>query len=154
MSGMTLIQGAIASQLGSQDSPAMWFTSAYLIPMSSLAPVAGRLATIFLPRTLILPIAALIATGSLVCAVSTSYGVFVAGRVVAGTGAAGVLSLAIIIAIELASEKSRGLVLGLINAGFTAGVSFGAIVFGGLMPVIGWVRKRPKVSRNDDEFIE
>lgn len=138
MSGMTLIQGAIASQLGSQDSPAMWFTSAYLIPMSSLAPVAGRLATIFPPRTLILPIAALIATGSLVCAVSTSYGVFVAGRVIAGTGAAGVLSLAIIIAIELASEKSKGLVLGLINAGFTAGVSFGAIVFGGLMPVNGW----------------
>ncbi|KAF5701709.1 vacuolar basic amino acid transporter 1, partial [Fusarium mundagurra] len=43
MSGMTLIQGAIASQLGSHRSSAMWFTSAYLIPMSSLAPVAGRL---------------------------------------------------------------------------------------------------------------
>ncbi|QPC68580.1 hypothetical protein HYE67_010811 [Fusarium culmorum] len=138
MSGMTLIQGAIAAQFDSYGSSAMCFTGAYLIPMSSLAPVTGRLATIFPPRTLILPIAALIATGGLVCTVSTSFGVFVAGRVIAGTGAAGVLSLAIIIAIELASEKSRGLVLGLINAGFTAGVSFGAIVFGGLMPVIGW----------------
>ncbi|KAL5584894.1 hypothetical protein FOVSG1_014283 [Fusarium oxysporum f. sp. vasinfectum] len=138
MSGMTLIQGAIASQLGSHGSSAMWFTSAYLIPMSSLAPVAGRLATIFPPRTLILPIAVLIATGGLICTVSTSFGTFVAGRVIAGTGGAGVLSLAIIIGLELASEKSRGLVLGLINAGFTAGVSFGAIVFGGLMPVVGW----------------
>ncbi|KAF5630619.1 vacuolar basic amino acid transporter 1 [Fusarium tjaetaba] len=139
MSGMTLIQGAIASQLGSHGSSAMWFTSAYLIPMSSLAPVAGRLATIFPPRTLILPIAALIATGGLICALSASFGTFVAGRVIAGTGGAGVLSLAIIIGLELASEKSRGLVLGLINAGFTAGVSFGAIVFGGLMPVVGWI---------------
>ncbi|KAG5746676.1 hypothetical protein H9Q70_010642 [Fusarium xylarioides] len=138
MSGMTLIQGAIASQLGSHGSSAMWFTSAYLIPMSSLAPVAGRLATIFPPRALILPIAALIATGGLICALSTSFGTFVAGRVLAGTGGAGILSLAIIIGLELASEKSRGLVLGLINAGFTAGVSFGAIVFGGLMPVVGW----------------
>ncbi|KAL6921831.1 hypothetical protein ACHAP8_010162 [Fusarium lateritium] len=137
MSGMTLIQGAIAAQFDSNSS-AMWFTGAYLIPMSSLAPVTGRLATIFPPRTLILPIAALIATGGFVCTVSTSFGTFIAGRVISGTGAAGVLSLAIIIAIELASEKSRGLVLGLINAGFTAGVSFGAIVFGGLMPVIGW----------------
>jgi hypothetical protein len=42
----------------------------------------------------------------------------------------------------------------LINAGFTAGVSFGAIVFGGLMPVIGWVRKRSKVSRNDEKCID
>ncbi|CVL11332.1 related to putative multidrug transporter [Fusarium proliferatum] len=138
MSGMTLIQGAIASQLGSHGSSAMWFTSAYLIPTSSLAPVAGRLATIFPPRTLILLIAALVATGGLICALSTSFGTFVAGRVIAGTGGAGVLSLAIIIGLELASKKSRGLVLGLINAGFTAGVSFGAIVFGGLMPVVGW----------------
>ncbi|PTD03290.1 hypothetical protein FCULG_00009683 [Fusarium culmorum] len=136
MSGMTLIQGAIAAQFDSYGSSAMCFTGAYLIPMSSLAPVTGRLATIFPPRTLILPIAALIATGGLVCTVSTSFGVFVAGRVIAGTGAAGVLSLAIIIAIELASEKSRGLVLGLINAGFTAGVSFGAIrpLFWGQIP--------------------
>ncbi|KAF4339819.1 vacuolar basic amino acid transporter 1 [Fusarium beomiforme] len=138
MSGMTLVQGAIAFQLGSHGSSAMWFTSAYLMPMSSLAPVAGRLATIFPPRTLILPIAALLATGGLTCSVSNSFGVFVTGRVIAGTGGAGVLSLAIIIGLELASEKSRGLVLGLINASFIAGVSFGAIVFGGLMPVVGW----------------
>jgi MFS family permease len=144
---MTLIQGAIAAQLGSRGSSAMWFTSAYLIPMSSLAPVAGRLATIFPPRSLIIPIAALIATGGMICTVSTSFGAFVAGRVIAGTGAAGVLSLAIIIGLELASEKSRGLVLGLINAGFTAGVSFGAIVFGGLMPVIGWVSLKIRNSR-------
>ncbi|KAF5023842.1 hypothetical protein F66182_4100 [Fusarium sp. NRRL 66182] len=138
MSGMTLIQGTVAAQLGSHGSSAMWFTSAYLIPMSSLAPVAGRLATIFPPRAMILPIAALVATGGLVCTLSDSFGVFVAGRIIAGVGAAGVLSLAIIIGLELASEKKRGLVLGLINAGFTAGVSFGAIVFGGLMPVVGW----------------
>ncbi|UZP35885.1 hypothetical protein NXS19_003701 [Fusarium pseudograminearum] len=121
MSGMTLIQGAIAAQFDSYGSSAMWFTGAYLIPMSSLAPVTGRLATIFPPRTLILPIAALIATGGLVCTVSTSFGVFVAGRVIAGTGAAGVLSLAIIIAIELASEN------------FLRGDCVR-----GLMPVIGW----------------
>lgn len=139
MSGMTLIQGAIAAELETYDSAAMWFSSAYLIPMSSLAPVAGRLATIFPPRNLILPVAALLSAGSLLCASAGSFGFFVAGRVVAGVGGAGVLTLAIILGLELTSERTRGVVMGGINAGFTAGVSFGAIVYGGLMPVIGWV---------------
>lgn len=49
MSGMTLIQGTIAAELRTYDNNAMWFSSAYLIAMSSLAPIAGRLATIFPP---------------------------------------------------------------------------------------------------------
>ncbi|KPM34662.1 hypothetical protein AK830_g11920 [Neonectria ditissima] len=139
MSGMALIQGAIAAELHTYDSSAMWFSSAYLIPMSSLAPVAGRLATIFAPRALILPVAAFLAAGGLLCATAGSFAGFVAGRVVAGVGAAGVLTLAIILGLELTSERTRGVVMGCINAGFTLGVSFGAIAYGGLMPVIGWV---------------
>ncbi|KAF7538654.1 hypothetical protein G7Z17_g12592 [Cylindrodendrum hubeiense] len=139
MSGMTLIQGAIAAELETYDAAAMWFSSAYLIPMSSLAPVAGRLATIFPPRNLILLVAALLSAGSWLCASAGSFGCFVAGRVVAGAGGAGVLTLAVIIGLELTSERTRGVVMGGINAGFTIGVSFGAIVYGGLMPVTGWV---------------
>ncbi|KAK7398445.1 hypothetical protein QQX98_012169 [Neonectria punicea] len=138
MSGMALIQGTIAAELHTYDSSAMWFSSAYLIPMSSLAPVAGRLATIFAPRSLILPVAAFLAAGSWLCATAGSFAGFVAGRGVAGVGAAGVLTLAIILGLELTSERTRGVVMGCINAGFTLGVSFGAIAYGGLMPVIGW----------------
>ncbi|KAF5011424.1 hypothetical protein FDECE_2487 [Fusarium decemcellulare] len=138
MSGMTLIQGAVAAELHAYEASAMWFSSAYFIPMSSLTPLGGSLASIFPARTLVLPVAAFIATGCLLCASATSFAVFVAGRVVAGIGAAGVMTLAVILGLDLTSEKTRGLVLGLINAGFTLGVSFGAIVYGGLMPVIGW----------------
>ncbi|KAF7561290.1 hypothetical protein G7046_g2856 [Stylonectria norvegica] len=137
MSGMTMIQGAIAEELDSYES-AMWFTSAYLIPMSSLAPVAGRLATIFPPRNLMLPIATLIAGGSFVCSRATSFAVFITGRVMVGMGGAGVLTLSVILVLELTSKKTRGVFVGLVNAGFTVGVSFGAIVFGALLPVIGW----------------
>lgn len=138
MSGMTMIQGIIAEDLDAHEA-AMWFTSAFLIPMSSLAPVAGRLATIFPPRALVLPVAATLAIGGLVCASAQSLGVFIAGRVLAGAGGAGVLTLAVIFVLELTSEKSRGVFVGLVNAGFTMGVSFGAVVSGALMPVIGWV---------------
>ncbi|KAH6899649.1 major facilitator superfamily domain-containing protein [Thelonectria olida] len=138
MSGMTLIQGTIALELHTYDNNAMWFSSAFLIPMSSLAPIAGRLATIFPPRLLILCVAGLIAVGSGLCAGAVNFGGFLAGRVVAGVGGAGVLTLAVIFGLELTTERTRGIAMGCINAGFTIGVSFGAIVFGGLMPVVGW----------------
>jgi MFS family permease len=53
MSGMTMAQSAIAADLDAYEN-AMWFTSSFLIAMSSCAPLAGRLATIFSPRTIVL----------------------------------------------------------------------------------------------------
>ncbi|WAO89384.1 MFS domain-containing protein [Fusarium falciforme] len=138
MSGMTLIQGTVAAELGAYEASAMWFSSAYMIPMSSLTPIGGRLATIFPTRTLVLPVATLMAAGSLLCASANSFAEFVAGRIVAGVGAAGVMTLAVVLTLELPSDKTRGIVMGLINAGFTLGVSFGAVVYGGLMPLVGW----------------
>ncbi|KAJ3462786.1 hypothetical protein MRS44_007572 [Fusarium solani] len=101
-------------------------------------PIGGRLATIFPTRTLVLPVATLMAAGSLLCASANSFAEFVAGRIVAGVGAAGVMTLAVVLTLELPSDKTRGIVMGLINAGFTLGVSFGAVVYGGLMPLVGW----------------
>ena len=60
------------------------------------------------------------------------------GRVVTGAGAAGVLVIAGIIAIQMTSAKNRGLFLGLVNSGMTVGVSLGAVIAGALEPRIGW----------------
>lgn len=149
MSGMTMTQGKIAEDLKAYEN-AMWFTSAFLIPMSSLAPVTGRLATIFPPRSLALPVAGLMAIGSLICSQATTFAVFITGRVIAGLGGAGVLTLAIIVVLELSSEKTRGIYVGMVNAGFTLGVSFGAVVFGALLPVIGWVSRETLKNEGRD----
>lgn len=101
--------------------------------------MAGRLAGIFHPQALVPPIALLLAVGSFICAVANSFSMFIVGRVIAGMGAAGVLTLSIITVLELTSKKKRGLFIGLVNTGMTIGVSFGAVVYGALNPVIGWV---------------
>ena len=41
--------------------------------------------------------------------------------------------------LDLVSEKKRGLALGFVNTGFTVGVSLGAILFGALIRITGWV---------------
>jgi MFS family permease len=53
MSGMTMAQSVIAEELDAYED-AMWFTSSFLIAISSCAPVAGRLAKIFSPRIMVI----------------------------------------------------------------------------------------------------
>lgn len=137
MSGMTMIQGQVAEDIDAHAA-ASWFTAAYLIPLSSFASLAGRLATVFSPRSLVLPVGALYALGSLVTACATSFAGLVLGRAIAGTGGAGVLGLCVIFVLELTTKRRRGLFIALVNTGFTVGVAFGAVVYGALFPVIGW----------------
>lgn len=133
-----MIQGQIAEDLDAYEK-AMWFTTAFFIPTSSLAPIAGRLAAIFSPRSLVMPFCMLIAVGAFITAWAQSFEVFILGRAVSGAGGAGVLTLSIILVLDLTSKRRRGLFIGLVNSGFTIGISVGAVVYGAALPVIGWV---------------
>lgn len=137
ISGMTMVQGHIAEELKAYDN-AMWFTSSYLIVMASTAPLAGRLATIFPLGHMVLFSAFFAAVGSVVTARASSFGVFILGRILTGLGGGCVMTLSLILVLQLTSRKKRGLFVGLVNSGFTTGVSTGAVVFGALLPVLGW----------------
>lgn len=76
--------------------------------------------------------------GLLVTSQAPSFAAFLVGRVISGIGAAGILTISIILVLELTGEKRRGLFVGLVNAGYTSGVALGAVVAGGLLPVAGW----------------
>ena len=132
-----MIQGSIARDLDAYEGT-QWFTSGYLITMSSLAPLMGKFAAIFTPRSLVLPISLLVSTGAIISAFAATFEGFVLGRVVMGMGGAGVLTLAVILVLDLTGKKRRGFVMGCVNAGFSIGVSMGGIVYGALLPAVGW----------------
>ncbi|KAI9155140.1 Vacuolar basic amino acid transporter 1 [Paramyrothecium foliicola] len=136
-SGMAMVQGAIAEDLGARMNP-MWLSTAFFIPVSALAPFVGRLATIFPSRALLLPISALISIGCFISAFAQNVSVFMTGRVVSGVGSAGIMSLLIVFVLEMTTGKTRGIMLGFVNAGMTLGVSVGAILYGALLPAVGW----------------
>ncbi|KAI0885713.1 MFS general substrate transporter [Annulohypoxylon maeteangense] len=137
MSGITMAQSTIAADLDSYEN-AMWFTTAFLVAMSSSTPLVGKLASIFSPRSMVLVASSLFAVGCFVTSQARSFSVFILGRVLTGMGGGAAMALAIVLILELTTKRDRGLYVGLMNAGFTTGVSLGAVVFGGLISVTGW----------------
>ncbi|KAI5369614.1 Putative major facilitator superfamily, MFS transporter superfamily [Septoria linicola] len=137
MSLLTTTQSAIASELDAFEATS-WFTSAFLITMSALGPLNGKLSSLFSPRSCISISALLLALGCLMCAISTDFETFVIGRCVQGVGASGIFTISIIIVLELTGSKRRGLGIGMLNTGFTIGVAVGATAAGALLPRIGW----------------
>ena len=136
---LTTTQSVIAADLDA-FSEASWLTSSYLIAISSIAPLFGRLSQIFSPRMCISVATVISAAGGLVTSSANGVKHFLLGRAIMGVGAAGVMTVATILVLEAAGQKRRGLFIGCLNAGFTTGVALGAVVAGQLLPVIGWVR--------------
>lgn len=137
ISMLTTTQSAIASELDAFEKTT-WFTSAYLISMSSLSPLNGKLATIFGPRICIFVSTMVLALGTLASGVANTFAAFIFGRCVTGVGASGVFTISIIIVLELTGSKRRGLAIGMLNSGYTFGVAMGATAAGALLPHVGW----------------
>jgi predicted MFS family arabinose efflux permease len=97
------------------------------------------LAQIFSPRVCILVSALFFSIGGLITSQAQRLRFFLLGRAISGAGGAGMITIAFILVLELSSKKKRGLFIGLVNAGFTTGVSLGAVIAGALLPVTGWV---------------
>jgi MFS family permease len=139
MSGMTTAQSAIAADLDAYDD-AMWFTSAFLITLSSVSPLVGRLATIVSSGELLLATSLLFVAGVIVSSQAQSLSVFLLGRVLCGMGGSGTMTLPVILVLQLVSRRRRGLFIGLLNCAFTVGLSTGGVVSGALVGPLGWVR--------------
>ncbi|KAJ9617255.1 hypothetical protein H2200_000976 [Cladophialophora chaetospira] len=134
---ITTIQSPIAADL-EVSNEVSWFTSAYLIAITSITPVAGRLCTIFTPRAYLLVSIIIQTCGLLVTSQAKSLASFLVGRALTGMGSASVTPVAFILVTELTSPRRRGLFFGCVNTGYTAGVACGAIIAGALEPLVGW----------------
>lgn len=134
---ITTIQSPIAIDLRA-STEVSWFTSIYLIAVTSVTPIAGRVSAIFTPRVYLLASIVVQACGLLVTSQARSLAAFLAGRAVTGMGSAAVTPVSLILVRELTSERSRGLFFGCINTGYTTGVACGAIIAGALEPLVGW----------------
>lgn len=137
LSLVTTTQSKIAEDLDAFVA-ASWFTSAYMIAMSSTTILAGRLAQIFSPRSCVMVSSILFGAGGVIASQGKTMPVFLLGRIIQGIGGGSIMTVSLILVLELSTKKRRGLHIGLVNSVFTMGVSFGAVIAGALLPITGW----------------
>ncbi|WP_270821346.1 MFS transporter [Aeromonas sp. QDB14] len=133
-----LVLPALGQDFGVPFASLQWVLVAYLLGITSLTVVAGRLGDRLGRRRVLLWGTGVFALASLLCALAPSIGWLIAARTLQGAGAACMLVLSLAMAGELVPPARRGWSMGLLGTlsacGTALGPSFGGLLIGGF----GW----------------
>jgi len=122
----------IQTQLGATAEATSWLMTGYLLCASVTTPILGRLGDMYGKKRLFVFTIAMLALGSLICALSDSIGLMIVGRIVQGFGGA-VFPLSFgIVRDEFPPEKRAG-AIGLMSAIMGIGGGIGIVVTGPIM---------------------
>lgn len=117
-----------------------WLATAYLISNAACQPISGRLTDIFGRGPGLVFSNVLFAAGNLICGLARDQYVMILGRVVAGVGGGGLMSISTFLGSDLVPLRRRGVVQGIGNVCYGSGAMLGGI-FGGLIndhTEMGW----------------
>lgn len=102
-----------------------WIGSAYLLANAAAAPSWGKLSDIFGRKPVLLTAVGVFWVGSLLCGVSVSMAMLIAGRAIQGIGGGGSLILVNICISDLFSVRKRGVYLGFVGLVWALAGGFG-----------------------------
>ncbi|KAI0129202.1 MFS general substrate transporter [Hypoxylon sp. NC0597] len=109
-----------------------WLATAYLISNAACQPISGRLTDIFGRGPGLVFSNIFFAAGNLICGLAQDAKVMILGRVVAGIGGGGLMSISTFLGTDLVPLRNRGVIQGIGNICYGAGAMLGG-VFGGLV---------------------
>lgn len=115
-----------------------WFATAYLLAATMFLVPFGRLADIHGRKKIFMYGMVIYVISSLIAAVSNSAAMFIAARVVEGTGAAMIMGTGVAILTSVFPPRERGRVLGINVAAVYLGLSLGPFIGGFLTDYLTW----------------
>ena len=133
------LSAPIASEFNSL-SLLSWLATAYLISNAACQPISGHLTDIFGRGPGLVFSNIFFAAGNLICGLARDEGTMIFGRIVAGIGGGGLMSISTFLGSDLIPLRKRGVVQGIGNLCYGSGAMLGG-VFGGLIndhTKLGW----------------
>ncbi|KAL2015826.1 hypothetical protein VTK56DRAFT_4716 [Thermocarpiscus australiensis] len=134
---MATLAAPIASEFRSLSLLA-WLATAYLIANATVQPLSGRLTDIFGRGPGLVFSNAAFALGNLVCGLAADEAGMILGRVVAGIGGGGLMSISTFLASDLVPLKKRGVVQGVGNIAYGSGAMLGGVLGGFINDTSSW----------------
>ncbi|KAI1820627.1 major facilitator superfamily transporter [Xylaria intraflava] len=128
---MATLSAPISSEFQSL-SLISWLATAYLISNAACQPISGRLTDIFGRGRGLVFSNLLFALGNLICGLAQSAEIMILGRVVAGIGGGGLMTISTFLGTDLVPLRRRGVIQGIGNVCYGAGAMFGG-AFGGFI---------------------
>ena len=115
-----------------------WVVLAYLLALTGLIVVVGRLGDLFGRRCLLLAGIALFGLASAACGMAASLPLLVAARAAQGLGAAAMMALSVAIVGEAVPKTRSGTAMGLLGTMSAVGTALGPSLGGLLLANFGW----------------
>ncbi|KAK3378229.1 major facilitator superfamily domain-containing protein [Podospora didyma] len=131
------LSGPISSEFRSL-SLLSWLATAYLIANASCQPLSGRLTDIFGRGPGLVFSNVMFAVGNLVCGLAQDQQTIIFGRVVAGIGGGGLMSISAFLASDLVPLRKRGVVQGIGNIAYGSGAMIGGVLGGIVNDMSSW----------------
>ena len=128
---------AIQKSFGVGDRALAWMFSIYVLFNLIGTPLMAKMSDLFGRRLVYVLDVSLFAAGSLLVALSPSFGVVLVGRAIQGFGAGGIFPVASAVIGDTFPPERRGRALGLIGAVFGLAFIIGPIL-GGVLLLAGW----------------
>ncbi|RDW67602.1 MFS general substrate transporter-11 [Coleophoma cylindrospora] len=128
---------ALSADLNAGSSTS-WVGGSFLIASTAFQLINGRLSDIFGRKICLLACLGLLATGDLLCGFATSANMLFVFRAIAGIGAGGVNSVAMIIVSDITTLESRGKYQGILGAVIALANGTGPFLGGVLVEKASW----------------
>ena len=128
----------IKESLGASLSELQWTTNAYNLAFAVLLSVAAALGDRLGRRRIFVAGLAVFVLASIVCALSSSIGILIAGRALQGAGAAMVVPMGLAILSVAWPAEERGKALGIFGAVTGLAVLSGPVIGGAIAQGIDW----------------
>ncbi|KAG4427507.1 hypothetical protein IFR05_017011, partial [Cadophora sp. M221] len=129
--------GTISSEFGAL-ADASWLTTSYSLATCAVQPITGKLSDIYGRKGVLLGSYVLFAVGSVGCGIGQAMWQVIAGRVVAGLGAAGMTVIVSILITDLVPLIQVASWRSYVNVVATIGRSIGGPLGGYLADTVGW----------------
>ncbi|RPA96842.1 MFS general substrate transporter [Choiromyces venosus 120613-1] len=134
---ITTLLAPVSSSFSSFNSIS-WIATGYLIANAALQPLFGKLTDIYGRQYVLVLCNVLFGAGTLMCGLAKNQYTMIMGRVIAGAGGGGLMTISSIIATDLVPLRKRGVVQGGGNIAYGAGAALGGVYGGFVHDWIGW----------------